>query len=347
MQPWTRNIGAPATGSIGCSSFATTPPLGILSTPAIDAQSRTIYVAGITGNASGVTAQIASAINADDGTVKSGWPVNVSTAASFDPKIHNQRSALSLVNGILYVPYGSYNGDCGSYNGRVVAINTANPTMVGQWQASDMGDGIWASGGLASDGNGVFAATGNTHPFGTVATHGDSEQVTRITGMGTKADYFYPTTWASMDKGDVRPGRRSIRWSSPCRARRRRSSSWRSRRTGKGYLLDPTSSAEPPAATAAGGQKLVHAGERRNVDPRRPGVLSDRDGNLRRHVDGQRQRLSGRRDRTPGGGGAHRREPAGGHDRLVRGSVRRRPARSRRPPTGRPTQSSGTRATTS
>ena len=54
--------------------------------------------------------------------------MNVHTAASFDPKIHNQRSALSLVNGILYVPYAGYVGDCGSYQGRVVAVSTSNPT---------------------------------------------------------------------------------------------------------------------------------------------------------------------------------------------------------------------------
>ena len=38
---WSTSIGTPATGGIGCP-FATTPPLGILSTPVIDAQSKTI-----------------------------------------------------------------------------------------------------------------------------------------------------------------------------------------------------------------------------------------------------------------------------------------------------------------
>ena len=95
----------------------------------IDASSRTLYAAGIIGSASGVTGQIASAINIDDGTVKSGWPVNLPPLASFDPKIHNQRSALSLVNGILYVPYSGYVGDCGTQllQGRVVTISTSNP----------------------------------------------------------------------------------------------------------------------------------------------------------------------------------------------------------------------------
>jgi hypothetical protein len=204
---WTTNVGAPATGGIGCSN-PTTPPLGILSTPVIDAQSKTIYVAGIVGTSSGVTNQIASAIDITTGKVKSGWPVKVDMAASFDPTIHNQRSALSLVNGILYVPYAGYVGDCGKgstyYHGRVVSISTSNPATVGQWATADTGGGIWASGGLASDGTSVFAATGNYVPFGMAApSHMDSEEVVRITGMGTKADFFYSSDWSSFDMNDA------------------------------------------------------------------------------------------------------------------------------------------------
>ena len=201
---WMRNIGAPATASIGCSSFATTAPLGTLATPAIDAATRTVYVAGAIGGGSGVTGQIVSAINVDDGTVKSGWPVNASTVLNFDPKLHNQRSALSLVNGILYIPYAGYVGDCGAYHGRVVAISTSSPTTTGQWITGGQGEGIWAMGGLASDGNGVIAVTGNRTPSNaTSMPHADSEEVVRITGMGTKADYYYPSTWQDMDSSDA------------------------------------------------------------------------------------------------------------------------------------------------
>jgi hypothetical protein len=254
---WTRNIGAPATGGIGCSSFATAAPLGILSTPAIDAQTRTVYVAGITGNASGPMAQIASAIDIDTGMVKSGWPVNLSTAASFDPKIHNQRSALSLLNGILYVPYSGYVGDCGTYHGRVVTVNTATPATVGQWQTSDNGGGIWAPGGLASDGTSIFATTGNAVPFGSPPdNHGDTEQVTRITGMGTKADYYYPTNWKTMDQNDadfgsVNPMFITVPGATPSRI------IVAIAKDGKGYLLDADQLRGTASGTAAGGHKAM------------------------------------------------------------------------------------------
>jgi hypothetical protein len=256
MNQWTRSIGTPATGSsIGCPIRRTDPPLGILSTPVIDAQSRTLYAAGAIGSSSGVTGQIASAINIDDGTVKSGWPVNLHTLASFDPKFHNQRSALSLVNGILYVPYSGYIGDCQPYHGRVVAVSTTNPNTVGQWMTSDEGGGIWATGGLASDGTGVFASTGNYIPLSSApGTHGDSEELVRVTGMGTKADYFYPTTWSDMDKADgdlgsVNPIVIDVPGATPSKL------VVAIEKGGTGYLLDAAQLRGTTSGTAAGGQK--------------------------------------------------------------------------------------------
>ena len=248
---WTTNVGTPATGGIGCSGFNTTPPLGLLSTPVIDASSKTIYVAGIVGSGSGVTHQIASAIDITTGKVKAGWPVNVDTAASFDPTIHNQRSALSLVNGILYIPYSGYIGDCQMYHGRVVAISTSSPSTVGQWSAGDIGDGICASGGLASDGTSVFASTGNqTNPFdGNFTMHTDSEEVLRITGMGTKADSFSPSDkWMSWDMTDADLGANNpmvinVSGASPSKLVAAVS------KGGSGYLLDPAKLNGTPLAT--------------------------------------------------------------------------------------------------
>jgi hypothetical protein len=252
---WSVSIGAPATGGIGCTSFAsTTPPLGILSTPAIDATSKTIYVAGIVGTSSGVTSQIASAIDIGTGKVKSGWPVDVGMAASFDPKIHNQRSALSLLSGNLYIPYAGYVGDCGSYHGRVVAISTSSGAMAGQWQTGDNGGGIWASGGLASDGTSIFAATGNYVPLQThPSMHTDSEELVRISGAGTKADYFYPTTWSSFDDGDADLGANNpmvidVSGATPSKL------VVAIAKGGQGYLLDAGQLRGTSTGSAAGGQ---------------------------------------------------------------------------------------------
>jgi len=203
---WTKNIGTPATGgSVGCGAGnGGIPSVGILSTPVIDGQSRTVYVAGATGGTD-LQDHVASAFSIEDGALRAGWPVDVSGKLQFDPTIHNQRSALSLVGGVLYVAYGGFVGDCGSYHGRVVAIATANPQNVAGWATAGQGEGIWAAAGMASDGNGVFVATGN-RTGGGGSTHQDSEEVVRITGMGTKGSAYFPSRWQTMDGSDADMG---------------------------------------------------------------------------------------------------------------------------------------------
>lgn len=198
---WTHNIGSsPTANGVSCGNIH---PLGIISTPVIDAAKRTIYVAGAVGTSSISDHQV-HALSVDDGSERAGWPVSVAISSggtTFTPPPQNQRSALSLVAGKLYVAYGGHIGDCGPYHGWVVAIDTSDPTKIGGWTTGGQGEGIWAAAGMASDGNGVFALTGNSTVGAT--THLDSEEAVRVTGMGTKSDAFYPTTWKSMDGSDA------------------------------------------------------------------------------------------------------------------------------------------------
>ena len=114
---WTTNLGTPAakSGVTGCDGGN---PLGVISTPVIDAQTGTLFVAGAVGDSAGITAHKIWAVTLADGAVKPGYPIDVSAALGFDPKAHNQRGALSLVGGILYVPYGGHSGDCAGFQGR-------------------------------------------------------------------------------------------------------------------------------------------------------------------------------------------------------------------------------------
>jgi PQQ enzyme repeat len=206
---WTRNIGtAPGRSGAGCGDIL---PIGIISTPVIDPQTRTIYVAGAIGNANTITAHQIHALSPEDGSERLGWPVDVTGIASGTATLtaapQNQRSALSLVGGILYVAYGGHNGDCGNYRGWVVAVDVTDPTKRGAFAtAGTRGEGIWAAGGMASDGNGVIAVTGNNLTGAT--THLDSEEVVRVTGLGvvdrTNTDnIFYPASWMGMDRVDA------------------------------------------------------------------------------------------------------------------------------------------------
>jgi hypothetical protein len=197
---WTHNIGpSPTASGAGCGNIS---PIGILSTPVIDAAARTIYVAGAVGTGAAIERHEVHALSVDDGSERAGWPVDVSKLTAPAP----DGGALPLVRGILYIAYGGHVGDCGPYHGWVVAINTKKPTEAGAWATGGQGEGIWASGGMASDGDGVFAATGNN--TGGAATHLDSEEIVRITGLGTldrstSSNHFYPTSWRAMDGADA------------------------------------------------------------------------------------------------------------------------------------------------
>ena len=79
--------------------------------------------------------------------------------------------------------------------------------MMGAWATAGQGEGIWAAGGMASDGNGVFALTSNSTAGAT--THMDSEEAVRITGLGTLADSFYSSDWHAMDAADADLGANS------------------------------------------------------------------------------------------------------------------------------------------
>jgi hypothetical protein len=204
---WKANIGgAPSNNGSGCGNVA---PLGILSTPVIDGTAKKIYVAGAIGTTSTMRHEL-HAISTDDGTdeMTGGWPVDVtkvtsgSIAFNAATTAQNQRGALSLVGGTIYVPYGGHAGDCGKYHGWVVGIKASDPTMIGAWATGGIGEGIWCAGGMASDGTGVFAATGND--LTRMTTHIDSEEVVRVTGLGvldktSAQNYFYPLRWMTMD----------------------------------------------------------------------------------------------------------------------------------------------------
>ena len=198
------------------------------------------------------------------------------------PPPHNQRSALSLVGGTLYVAYGGHVGDCGPYHGWVIGINTQNPTTRGGWATGGQGEGIWAAGGMASDGNGVFAVTGN-RTGSSSSTHQDSEEVVRITGTGTRADLFYPTSWMAMDQADADfgsvnplyvelPGRDAVE------ARRRD-------REGRAHVPARRRRAARDVDRRRRPEGRLHGRERQHGDSHRAGVVPDRDGPLRRAVD--------------------------------------------------------------
>ena len=191
------------------TAHVTTGGDGIRGTPAIDPDSRRLFV--VTGN----NPHLVHALSIDDGTevTTGGWPVTLSaTTLSYNGKpfnsaAQNQHGALLLLNHILYIPFGGQYGDGGTYLGWIVALDITDPTHLAGWATQSARSGIWGSGGLTSDGTYVFGVTGDTTSVARNAS--DSEEVVRVKGMAEftrdAASVFVPAEWQAWDQpmGDL------------------------------------------------------------------------------------------------------------------------------------------------
>jgi hypothetical protein len=180
-------------------------PLGITGTPFID--NGVVYFDAMTTRDNNVTLKhLVYAVKVADGTILPNWPVDVSARVTgFDSPHQNERGALQLLNGVLYVPYGGHDGDCNPYFGWVIGFPISSPQSPTGWHTSASRGGIWGPGALPTDGTSVFPVTGNTSVAGN--TWGGGEAVIRLaagpTFSGNTKDYYAPTNWQGLDNGDT------------------------------------------------------------------------------------------------------------------------------------------------
>ena len=204
---WTDNVGAPMPLSkLPCGDI---DPLGITGTPVVDLPSRALFFDAMTTPDGGTTAKhLIFSVNVDTGATNTGWPVDVNATAifgstPFTSSTQNERGALALLGGILYVPYGGLDGDCGTYHGWIVGVPINNPASVTAWATGANRGGAWSVGGIASDGVNPFLATGNT--VGTTVWTG-GEAILRFQPgpvfSGSTNDYWSPTNWHDLDNSD-------------------------------------------------------------------------------------------------------------------------------------------------
>ena len=202
---WKRALGPPVQrAALKCGDIV---PLGVTGAPVIDPASGTLYLDAAVARPEGMR-HLVFALGLKDGAIVPGWPVNITEAlAGKEPTFHahvqNQRGALAIVAGTVYVPFGSF-FDCGTYHGTVVGISTSDPGRVTRWATRAAGGGIWAPGGIVSDGASLFVATGNTVG---VTDWTDGEAVLRLPldlkHSARKRDFFAPADWHSLDEIDA------------------------------------------------------------------------------------------------------------------------------------------------
>jgi outer membrane protein assembly factor BamB len=204
-QIWSRSLGNPVPRSaLRCGNIS---PLGITGTPVIDEGTGAVYLDAAIGDSSGPHHRI-FALSLEDGNTLPGWPVDVADALRgsrpFGSRDQNQRGALTVVDGTVYVPFGGHFGDCGDYRGWVVGVSLQDPRKILSWSTRARGGGIWAPAGVSTVGHTLFVATGNT--FG-ASNWSDGEAVFRLSPdlrrSNDKRDYFAPPDWHALDERDL------------------------------------------------------------------------------------------------------------------------------------------------
>jgi outer membrane protein assembly factor BamB len=191
---WSKNVGAPQTSGWTCSTLHA----GILSTPVIDTAANRIYVSSELAG----TTPTYHLFGLDLGNVGN---IVLNTAISlpgFDWTIQQQRGALALRNGFVYVPFGGRAGDCGAYHGWIAAVPTSGAAIANYYVTPGIGASFWGAGGVVIDdttGN-VFEASGNgtgtgcnANPDGTPVFENDA--VARFSSTLVHQDAFVPLDW--------------------------------------------------------------------------------------------------------------------------------------------------------
>ncbi len=118
------------------------------------------------------------------------------------PLVEQQRPALALTGGRVYVCYGGLSGDIGQYKGAIVSAASDGTGSLTSYivPTSRMG-GIWNPAGPSVDSNGdLWVITGNTASQ-TTFDYGNS--VLHLSPGLSVLDYFAPTNWATLNAGDL------------------------------------------------------------------------------------------------------------------------------------------------
>ena len=197
------------------------PEIGITGSPVIDPATNTLYVVAKTKEISGANATYVHRLHALDittGSEKLGGPVVISGSVSgtghgssggsvpFLSLRENQRPALLLSNGVVYVAFAAH-GDQPPYHGWVFGYNASNLQQVMVYNTTPDGaaGGVWQSGdGLSTDSSGnIFFVTGNGGFTADVGGRDYGDSFVKLSATGAVLDYFTPHDQANMNAGDL------------------------------------------------------------------------------------------------------------------------------------------------
>jgi outer membrane protein assembly factor BamB len=195
-QVWKRHLGRPSrAGERPCGNI---DPLGITGTPVFDKASGLVFVAPEYG---GPPRHELVALDMTDGSVR--WHRSIDLPG-VETKAMQERGALAVTGGRVWVPFGGLDGDCGGYKGRVVGVALdGSGEVIAYTVPTKREAGIWAPPGPSVDAAGhLFVAVGNGES-GQGDRYDHSDSVLEIGADARLVDSFSPSSWAADNAADL------------------------------------------------------------------------------------------------------------------------------------------------
>ncbi len=191
---WRAQLGAPVPlAALPCGNV---DPLGITGTPVVDPASSTVYVVA---ELDGPVRHELVAIDTATGAVR--WRRGIDPPGA-QPRFEQERAALALSGGRVWVALGGLYGDCGPYHGKVVGVATNGTGDLDVYQVpSGREAGIWAPSGPAVNAVGhLFVAVGNGEA--TSGAWDGSDSILELDG-GRVVSSFAPAGWQEENAQDA------------------------------------------------------------------------------------------------------------------------------------------------
>jgi len=191
---WRTHLGTPVPlADLPCGDI---DPLGITSTPVYDAGNGLVYAVAETAGYHHVLVGVSVTSGAI--TVERDIP-----APDGQPRYDQQRPALTLEDGRIYVAFGGLYGDCGPYRGSVVGVPVSGSGAIVSYTVPTAREGaIWGTAGpVAGPGGTLYVSVGNGSVTSTSFDGTDS--VTALSPALRQVGIFAPASWHADSQDDL------------------------------------------------------------------------------------------------------------------------------------------------
>ena len=192
---WRKHLEAPARlDNLPCGNI---DPSGITGTPAYDATTRSVFVVTESSDARHILHAL------DVSTGQQRWQRDLDVATGRDRHAEQQRAALLVTAGKVFVAFGGRFGDCGNYVGYIAAVAVTGSGPVDHYAVPTAREaGMWAAAGpLVGPGGDVYVASGNGAEVG--GSYDGSDSVIRLSTSLQRKALFAPNSWREDNAQDL------------------------------------------------------------------------------------------------------------------------------------------------